>query len=304
MMKFYSKRILTITAILALLLSGCSLPGLSGSSKQTVAIGTLGTAESKTMGYIISQMIKHYTDLDTTIVSNLGSSVVQHKAMTEGEVDVTSTRYTGTDLAIIGHDPVKDPDKALEIVQEEFEKQFDQTWFGSYGFANSYAFTVTSELAEKENITKVSDLEKLSSEISLGVDNGWIKRKGDGYEGFTEEYGFEFNRLYPMAIGLVYKAVASEKMDVVLAYTTDGRIKAYDLKVLEDDKQFFPPYDASPVVRNDLLKRHPELSSIFKKLEKTITTEKMQELNYEVDVKMKEPATVAREFLKEHNYFE
>src|SRR5699024_8337614 len=106
----------------------------------------------------ISQMIEHYTDLKTTIVSNLGSSIVQHQAMMDGEVDVTSTRYTGTDLpGTLDMDPVKDPDKALSIVQEEFYKRFDQTWFGSYGFANSYAFTVTSELAEKENLEKVSD---------------------------------------------------------------------------------------------------------------------------------------------------
>src|SRR5699024_3413723 len=104
--------------------------------------------------------------------------------------------------------------------------------------------------------------------------------------------------------GLVYKAVASDKMDVVLAYTTDGRIKAYDLKVLEDDKKFFPPYDASPVVSKELLERHPELTDVFNKLEDTISTEMMQELNYEVDVKSTEPATVAREFLAKNKCFE
>jgi osmoprotectant transport system substrate-binding protein len=301
--KKYLKRI-AIVLLMMFVLAGCSLPGLGGPSKQTVRIGTMGTAESKTMGYIIEEMIKHYTDLDTTLISNLGSSVVQHKAMTDGEVDLTSTRYTGTDMAILGEEPITDPEKALQVVQKEFAEQFDQTWFGSYGFANSYAFTVTNDLAEKENLEKVSDLEKIASEISAGVDSAWIKRKGDGYEGFIDAYGFEFNRIYPMDTGLLYKAAASGKMDVVLAYTTDGRIKAYDLKVLEDDKHFFPPYDASPVVRNDLLEEHPELTEIFHKLEDTISTEDMQELNYEVDVKLKEPKTVAKEFVEEHNYFE
>jgi len=303
--KTYWKRVVSISILTVLLLSGCSLPGLAGSSDKTISIGTLPQSESETMGYIISQMIEHYTDLNTTMVRNLGSSVVQHKAMIDGDVDVTSTRYTGTDLAgVLGMEPEKDPEKALRIVQTEFEEQFDQTWFGSYGFANSYAFTIAGDLAEEENISKVSDLERIASDIDLGVDSAWIKRKGDGYPGFIKEYGFEFSTVYPMAIGLLYKAVANEKMDVVLAYTTDGRIKAYDLKVLEDDKQFFPPYDASPVVNNEVLEKHPELTDIFNKLEDTISTEMMQELNYKVDVQLKEPATVAKTFLEENNYFE
>src|SRR5690625_3827260 len=218
------------------------------------------------MGNIIKQMIDHYTDLNTSLITNLGSSVVQHKAMTDGEIDVSSTRYTGTDLAgALGMEPEKDPDKAMDIVQKEFDKQFDQTWVASYGFANSYAFTVAGDLAEEENLTKVSDVEKNATEADLGVASSWIKRKGDGCPGFIEEYGFEFKRAFPMSIGLVYKAVASDKMDVVLAYTTDGRIKAYDLKVLEDDKKFFPPYDASPVVSNELLERHPKLTDVDRK---------------------------------------
>ena len=107
-----------------------------------------------------------------------------------------------------------------------------------------------------------------------------------------------------MQIGLVYKAVQSGKMDVVLAYTTDGRINAYKLKVLEDDKHFFPPYDASPVARNDVLKQHPELKKVLQKLVGKISTEKMQQLNYESDGKMKEPSTVAKEFLEKNHYFE
>src|SRR5699024_3741480 len=172
----------------------------------------------------------------------------------------------------------------------EYDKQFDQTWFGSYGFANSYAFTVAGDLAEEEDLTKVSDLEKIATEVDLGVDSSWIKRKGDGYPGFIEEYGFEFKRAFPMSIGLVYKAVASDKMDAVLAYTTDGRIKAYDFKVLENDRKFFPRYDASRAVSKELMERHPELTVLFNTLEDTTSTEMMQELNYAVDVKVREPA--------------
>lgn len=297
--------VMVIMLALSVVLSGCSLPGLSGGAANTIKVGTLGSSESQIMGNIVRLMIEHYTDAKVEMVNNLGSSIVQHQAMMNGDIDISATRYTGTDLAgALAMEPVKDPEEALDIVQREFQERFDQTWFPSYGFANSYAFTVTRALAEKENLKNVSDLEPLVSDLKLGVDNAWLKRKGDGYQGFVDEYGFEFGKTFPMQIGLVYQAAANGKMDVVLAYTTDGRIKAFDLKVLEDDKRFFPPYDTSPVARNDALKAHPELTSILEKLSGQISTEKMQELNYEADGKMKEPAIVAKEFLEEHDYFE
>lgn len=101
-----------------------------------------------------------------------------------------------------------------------------------------------------------------------------------------------------MQIGLVYDALSSGKLDVAVGYSTDGRISAYDLKVLEDDRRFFPPYDASPLASDQLLKEKPELKPIVKKLEGKISTEQMQELNYQADGKGKEPATVAEDFLK------
>lgn len=288
-----------------LLLSSCSLPGLGGSSKNTITIGALGTSESTTMAYIIKQLIEHDTDYHADIIGNMGSSIVQHQAISQGEVDITSTRYTGTDLpGALKMDPVTDPDEALAIVQKEFEEQFNQTWFEPYGFANSYAFTVTSDLAEEENLKTVSDVGEIAQDLRLGVDNAWLNREGDGYEAFTEKYGFEFGKAYPMQIGLVYKAVDSGDMDVVLAYTTDGRIESFDLVPLEDDKHFFPPYDASAVANNDVLERFPEVEGIIEKLAGKIDDEAMRKMNYEADVKMKEPSVVAKEFLEEHNYFE
>ncbi|WP_404450574.1 osmoprotectant ABC transporter substrate-binding protein [Virgibacillus necropolis] len=295
-----------VALLLALtLLSGCSLPGLSGPAEKTVTIGTLGTAESAIMGNMVRLMVDHYTDLQTEMITNMGSSTVQHQAMMADEVDITATRYTGTDLVgALGMKPVKDPEKAMKIVKREFEQQFNQTWFDSYGFANSYAFTVTSKLAEKENLKTVSDLKSIASELRLGVDSAWIRRPAVGYDSFIKTYGFEFGRVFPMNIGLVYKAVESGEMDVVLAYTTDGRLEAFDLVTLEDNKHLFPPYDSSPVVRNEVLKKHPELRDIIKKLAGEISTKKMREMNYQANVKMKEPRIVAEEFLEKNNYFE
>lgn len=288
-----------------MLLSGCSLPGLGGASQDTIKVGAQSITESEILANMIAQLIEHDTDLNTALVKNLGSNYVQQQAMLGGDIDISATRYSGTDLtSTLGMEAEKDPEKALNIVQKEFDKRFKYKWFDSYGFDNTYAFTVTKKFAEKEHVNTVSDLKKNASEYKLGVDNAWLKRKGDGYKGFVSTYGFEFGTTYPMQIGLVYDAVKNEKMDAVLAYSTDGRIKAYDLKILEDDKQFFPPYDCSPVIPEKVLKEHPELEGIIDKLIGKIDTETMQELNYEVDGKLKEPSVVAKEFLEKHHYFD
>ncbi|MDQ0205762.1 osmoprotectant ABC transporter substrate-binding protein [Alkalicoccobacillus murimartini] len=300
-MKTRAAMVLSLTGIVVL--SGCSLPGLSGPSGETVKIGSLNTTESMIIGNMVKDLIEENTDLQVEMINNLGSSIVMHQAMMNGDVDIAATRYTGTDIAgALNLEPVMDPDEALDVVQTEFTERYDQTWFDSYGFANSYAITVTQELAEQEGLETISDLEDLAGELRVGVDTSWINRAGDGYGGFQETY-FGFDNIAPMQIGLVYDALASDRMDAVLAYTTDGRIAAYDLKVLEDDQQFFPPYDTSLVADNQLLRDHPELESVLNRLVDKIDTETMQELNYESDGLMKEPAIVASEFLEEHDFF-
>lgn len=301
-------RPLIVLSLSLVMLTGCTgvaLPGLTGASDNTVKISYITTTESAVLASITHQMITHYTDLRVEEIGNLGSSVVQHQAMMDGDVDITPTRYTGTEISsTLGEDPIKDPEKALEFTQHAFQKRFDQKFFDPYGLENTYAFTIRKDLAEKENISKISDLEEYASDFRFGVDNNWIHRKGDGYPGFVKGYGFELDDLKPMEIGLVYDALDNNKMDAVLAYSTDGRIKAYDLKVLEDDEHVFPPYQGAPVARNEVLEKHPELESILQKLVGEIDTEQMTELNYEADVNLKEPSTVAKEFLEEHHYFE
>ncbi len=252
-------------------------------------------------------LIEHDTHgkIKPTLVNNLGSSTIQHNALINGDANISGVRYNGTDLTgVLKEAPIKDPKKAMIATQQGFKKKFDQTFFNSYGFANTYAFMVTKETAKKYHLETVSDLAKHSKDLRLGMDSSWMNRKGDGYEGFKKEYGFDFGTVRPMQIGLVYDALNSEKLDVALGYSTDGRIAAYDLKVLKDDKQFFPPYAASAVATNELLRQHPELKTTINKLTGKISTSEMQRLNYEADGKGKEPAVVAEEFLKKHHYFD
>ena len=302
------KKIQRIAALFmaAIVLSSCSLPGLgSGFNEEGITITGGSTTEQQIIGYIVEGMIEHYIDIDAQIGNNLGSSSLNHQALVGGDANVAAIKYTGTSLTgELGHAPVTDPEKALELVVDGFAAEFNQKWFPTYGFANTYAFMVTQELADQYNLVTISDLEDVAGELNAGVDSSWIQREGDGYAAFLDTYGFDFNRVYPMQIGLVYNALQAGEMDVVLGYSTDGRIKSYDLVVLEDDKQLFPPYDASPVATFEVLEAYPELNEVLSKLQNSITDEKMQELNYISDNNLIEPKVVADDFLKENNYFE
>lgn len=295
-------KILMGVCSLLLILSGCSS---KDGANEPIKVATVVTTESAIMGNMIKLMIEHYTDENVEMINNLGSSVVVHQAMLNGDANISATRYTGTDLTgALGLDAIKDPVEAMETVQKEFQDKYNQTFFDSYGFANTYAFMVNKETAKKYNLKKISDLKKVAGDMEAGVDTSWMNRPGDGYKGFVKAYGFDFGKVYPMQIGLVYDAVEAGKMDIVLGYTTDGRISSYDLVVLEDDLHFFPPYDCSPFATNELLDAKPEIKKILQQLVGTVSTDQMQKLNYEADNNLLEPAVVAQRFLEDNNYFD
>ncbi|PYF06675.1 osmoprotectant ABC transporter substrate-binding protein [Ureibacillus chungkukjangi] len=296
------KLLLVGVIILSLVIGGCSLTG--NKSNGTIKIASVVTTESQILAYMLKYMIEHYTEEEAEVINNLGTSTVVHQAMVNRDANVSAVRYTGTDLTgALQAEPIKDADEALAYVQKEFTSQYNQTFFDSYGFENTYAFMVTKETAEKYKLKTVSDLASVAGELEAGVDTSWMNREGDGYKGFVEEYGFDFSRTYPMQIGLVYDAVDSGELDVVLGYTTDGRIASYDLVVLEDDLNFFPPYDASPFADNELLEKNPEVKAAMERLVGKISTKTMQELNFLADNNLIEPAVVAEDFLNEHDYF-
>src|SRR5699024_7895902 len=203
------KNYMLILLVSLLILSGCSLPGLaSNKDEDTIALTGGITSEGQILGSIVAGMVEHYTDKKTTVINNLGTTTINHQAMLNGDADISSTRYTGTDIAsTLLLEPVLDPDEALKVVQKEFKERYNQVWFNSYGFDNTYVFLVRKDTAEEYQLEKVSDLETIADELVVGADRAWMTREGDGYDGFTETYGFEFDSILPMQIGLVYDAV-------------------------------------------------------------------------------------------------
>ncbi|AEV95983.1 osmoprotectant ABC transporter substrate-binding protein [Pediococcus claussenii] len=304
MLKRFIKLILPL-GVLTFLLAGCGFPGLGGTSSDTIRIASQNTTEQQIMASVIQQMIQHYSKYDTEIINNLGSGTVSFQAQKKGEADLTAIRYNGTDYqTILKAAEGKSPEEVNRIVKNDFKKKYHMTYFPSYGFADTYQFMVTQKYAKEHDLNTVSDLKKIAPQMKVGIDQVWLNRRGDGYDGFKKKYGFSFGNIYPMQIGLVYNALASDKMDAVLGYSTDGRIGSYNLKLLKDDRQFFPPYDASTVVNDEALKKYPKLGPILHRLDGKISLKTMQHLNYEVDNNLKEPTVVAQEFLKAHHYFE
>lgn len=299
------KNIIFVILIFPFILTSCTLPGLGGDTEKEVVVATGQNTERAILGEIVKQKIEHDTELSVSLIPNLSSSILNHIAMLKGDVNVVGAMYTGTALTgELGLDPIKDPDKAQDVVMKEYYDRWNRYWYPSFGFDNTYAFMVTEEFSKEHGVTKVSDLEKLKDNVTVGVDTAWISREGDGYEAFKQIYGFDFNTIYPMDIGLVYTALASNEMDVVLGYSTDGKISSYDLVVLEDDKRLFPPYDCSPVASMEIIEKYPEVENSIFQLVGQISSETMQELNRQADEDLEEPSKVAENFLEENNYFE
>lgn len=301
------KKKLIIIGLILVMSTGCSLPGLGGNAKNNdIVIASGNTTERQILTGIVSQMIQHHLPhINVDQINNLGSTLLIFQTLTRKDTNIASGMYTGTSLTgELGLPPTNDTEAAFWSVVEGYYNRFDMVWFPSYGFSNTYAFMVSREFAERENIKTVSDLGRVAGELRAGVDTSWIDRQGDGYEAFKEIYGFDFGQLYPMEIGLVYNAVLANEMDVVLGYSTDGRIEAYDLVLLEDDLHLFPPYDASPLITKEALERYPEIEAVLLKLENSIDQSTMQRLNRLSDEQRVEPSVVAQQFLEENNYFE
>ncbi|HLR03359.1 MAG TPA: glycine betaine ABC transporter substrate-binding protein [Virgibacillus sp.] len=285
----------TYTMIFALLMTV-----LSACSGDKVTVGTQTYSETKTMAYIYKELIEDNTDLTVDVKTDMATDTLVLEAMMKDEVQIGTT-YTGTALASFFEiDNPRDPDATMEQTQNDFKDEYDINVFDELGFANTYALAVTEEFAEEHDLEKVSDLAEIADDVKFGSDTSWLERKGDdGYEAFIDLYGFEFGTAKPMSPNLVYDALMNEDYDVVLAYSTDARIDVYDLKTLEDDEQFFPPYDASSYVNQETLDEHPELEEIFEDLVGKFDLDTIRQLNRKVDEDGEEPQDVAKEYLEE-----
>lgn len=289
------KKILALGLCGGLLVSGL-LTGC-GSSKKVV-IGSKDFSENIVLAEIMAQLIENDTDIQIERKLNMGGTFVNFEAIKNGDIDIYP-EYTGTGLtAQLKMDVMNDADQVYDLVKEEFDKQFAITWLAPLGFNNTYAMGVTKEIAETYNLEKNSDLTDIAGELVFGAEHEFFDRQ-DGFDGFIEAYGIEsFKDIAKMNTALKYQAIGGGQMDVTDVFATDGQIIEYDLVILEDDLGFFPPYYAAPIVRNETLKKYPELIAVLNKLGGKIDDEAMINLNYQIDVEKKSVEEVAKGFLE------
>jgi len=284
--------LVTGIAMLLLVAAGCGGTRANG----VVVVGSKDFTENILLGEMMAQLIEAHTDLKVERKLNLGGTLVNFNALKKGDLDLYAD-YTGTGLvAILKREVINDPQKAYDTVQKAYNEQFKLKWLQPFGFNNTYTLAVPEEVAEQYNLQKISDLKSVAGEMVLGAEQEFFNRP-DGYDGLIATYGLNFKSTKQMETGLKYEAVRNKMVDVIDAFATDGQLITYKLKILEDDKQFFPPYFAAPLVRMDTLEKYPQLEEILNKLAGQLNDDEMRQLNYQVDEEKKEVAQVARDFL-------
>ena len=224
---------------------------------------------------------------------HLGGTFVCHNALVQGEADVY-VEYTGTAYtAILELPPMSDPDSVLLAVESEYAERWDLAWGPPLGFENTFALVVRGADADSLELVTVSDLARVASGLTAGFGPEFMARE-DGYPGLSRAYGIEFGEVRQMELGLMYRALEDGGIDVAVANSTDGQIAGLDLVVLRDDRQYFPPYQAAPVVRRETLERLPAVWEALQGLEGALDDKAMRELNYRVAVEGEDAATVVR----------
>jgi osmoprotectant transport system permease protein len=280
-----------------------SLRGRSTGGHAHVTVGSKDFTESILLAEIVAQMLEAQgVEVDRKF--DLGGNLA-HSAIVAGQIDLYP-EYTGTAFtAILHREPISDPKAVYDQVQKEYSQQFNLWVSQPLGFDNTFAILVRGEDARRLNLKTISDAAKHSPQWQAGFGHDFINRQ-DGYPGFSRTYGLRFRNVSDMALDLTYTALSSHKVDMIAGNSTDGRIASLDLVQLEDDKHYFPPYEAVFIIRPDIRDATVEVTldeksrpirSIMRTLAGAISTDEMRKLNYEVDGARRDPKVVVREWL-------
>jgi glycine betaine/choline ABC-type transport system substrate-binding protein len=273
-----------------MLLTSCSKP-------DRIVIGSKNFTEQVILGELLAQQIERHTDLQVDRRLNLGGTLICHEALLAGQLDLY-VEYTGTALmAILKQPPATDSGDVYEKVRSTYRDQFKVEWTEPLGFNNTFVIVVREADAQKLNLKSISDAAPYTKDWVAGFGYEFIERE-DGYPGLAKLYNLQFPaEPKVMDLGLTYRALAAGQVDVIAGNSTDGLIASLKLVPLDDDRKYFPPYDAVPLVRDETIQKHPELRPVLAQLGGKITEGDMRQLNFRVDGAHEDVATVVREFL-------
>ena len=261
-----------------------------------VIAGKLGP-EPEILANMYKILIEENTDMTVTVKPNFGKTSFLYEALKKGDIDIypefsgTVTESLLQSSPQIGHDP----EKVYEVARDGIAKQDQLAFLKPMAYQNTYAIAVPKKIAQEYGLKTISDLKKVEGQLKAGFTLEFNDRE-DGNKGLQSLYGLKLN-VATMEPALRYQAIQSGDIQITDAYSTDAEIARYDLVVLEDDKHLFPPYQGAPLMKEELLKKHPELEAVLNKLAGKITESQMSQLNYQVGVEGKLAEEVAREFL-------
>ncbi|MGU8023576.1 ABC transporter permease/substrate-binding protein [Streptococcus suis] len=294
------------TILLALLVTlftvGASyVPMLNFSTKQLVIAGKLG-AEPEILINVYKLLIEDRTDIKVEIKPNFGKTSFLYEALKSGSIDIYP-EYTGTITSTLlknsSMDLSTNSDEVYTYAKEAILEQDGLVYLAPMAFQNTYALAVTEDYAQKNGIEKISDLAKVQQTAVAGFSLEFNDRE-DGNIGLKNLYNLQLN-VKTMEPALRYEAIKSGNVQIIEAYSTDSKVVTYKLKILEDDKRLFPPYQAAPLLSKETLEKYPELEQALGVLAGNISTEEMTRMNYAVDVEGKSAEQVAREYLEKEN---
>ncbi|MBY6037951.1 ABC transporter permease subunit [Fictibacillus nanhaiensis] len=268
-------------------------------TEDAIVISGKKWTEQYILPHIMAEYIKEKTDYPVVIKEGIGETPILTEALKAGDIDMY-VEYTGTGLLTILKEEYKEgmnPDKIYEKVKQGYSEKYNLQWMYPLGFENTYTVAMNQEAYDRIGVKTISELSPKSNQVTFGAPSEFYERE-DGYKPFAKAYNLNFKKKVSIDPNLMYTAVKEGEVDTISAFTTDGRITRFNLKTIEDDKKFFPPYDAIPIVRDETLKEYPELEKVLKELEGAITVKDMQEMNAKVDIDKENPSEVAQDFLR------
>ena len=264
----------------------------------TIVIGSKNFTEQIILGELLAQQIEAHTSLKVNRSLNLGGTFICHQAVKTGQI-AGYIEYTGTALtAILKEKPTSNPQVVYQKVKQKYEQKFQLEVMPPLGFNNTYAIIIRGDDAQKWGVKTISEIYKYTDQLQAGFGYEFLQRK-DGYKGLIKAYGLNFTKPpQQMDLGLMYKALTEKKIDIIAGGSTDGLIPILKLVILEDDKHYFPPYEAVPVFNQVILKKYPELRKAINQLAGLISNKEMQKMNAQVDNQSFPVEQVVREFMK------
>jgi osmoprotectant transport system substrate-binding protein len=269
--------------------------------KPQIVIGSKFFTDQVVLAELLAQHIEARTGIHVERKTNLGGTLLVHKAMQAGQVDLY-VEYTGTALnAVLNEKPNGDSSAVYQRVKQLYGQRFNFEVTEPLGFENTFAMVIRGEGAQRLHLQRMSDLVAVAPRWRVGVGFEFLERS-DGFRGWSERYGLHFaQQPSVMDLGLIYRALQDHKVDIVAGNSTDGVIDSLHLVILEDDRHYFPPYDAVPIVRRATLEKFPQLRGTLAELGGKVSGADMRHLNYLVDGEQRDVAVVVREYRQAHN---